>query len=112
MVAVMEAELDVQKAVILQFRSPAATDLVHFVRSLPSKESEAAGVLAVSAALHAAEGERAVSMTFIGHVGRFDEVEVLAIPQIGLDDPPDTAQVGRGPGRNGLVRAGVCGGRI
>ena len=42
--------------------------------------------------LHGPEGESAVSMVFEGHVGGLDEVEVIAIPQIGLDDPPGADQ--------------------
>lgn len=88
LVAMVEAQFDAEEAVILQFCLPVAPDFVHFVISLLGKEDGSAGVLAVKASLHAPEGEPAVSVVFNGQAGRFDEVEVVAIPQIGFDDPP------------------------
>lgn len=80
----MEAEFDIEEALVLQFRWPVAPDLIHFVLSLPGKEDDAAGVLAVGASPHGPEGELAVPMVFKRHVCGFDEVEVVAIPHNGL----------------------------
>jgi hypothetical protein len=38
--------------------------------------------------LHGAEGNFSVAIGTYGDAGRLDEVELIAIPQIGLDNPP------------------------
>ena len=40
-----------------------------------------------------AEGELAAAVLGKGHVGRLDQIEVVAIPQIGLNDAPPAEQL-------------------
>jgi hypothetical protein len=44
-------------------------------------------------AVDGAEGKFAAAVLAKGDVGRLDQIEVVAIPQIGLDDPPPADQL-------------------
>jgi hypothetical protein len=45
-------------------------------------------VFKFEAGLHGAVGDRAMTVRSEGHDGGGDQVEVVTIPQVGLDDPP------------------------
>ena len=83
----MVCELDLQRAVIEQFGGSGAADLVHFVEPGPGEEDRGAAVLEIEAGLHGSEGDLAMAVGSNDHHGEVDEIEVVAIPQIGLDDP-------------------------
>ena len=74
-----------------------ASDLVAFVASGPAEADPVAGVFDIETSLHGSKGDFA-ALRGDGQRRRTAEVEVIAIPEVGLDDPPaaDQAAVGRG----------------
>jgi hypothetical protein len=86
-VAVVTGEFDLDGAVVEQFGGTVAGDFVHFVEALPSEADRQPAVVDVEAGLESADGDFAA--TVVGdRDGRWPtEVEMIAIPNVGLDDP-------------------------
>ena len=76
----METDFNVQGSVVTEFGRTIAADLVQFIETLPGKEDDAAGVLAIEAAVDSAEGEFPAPVAVECDVSRFDEVEIVTIP--------------------------------
>lgn len=72
---------------------PIAGDLVHLVEAGPCEEDHGRAVGEVEAGLHRPEGDLALVVGADDDDGRRDQVEIVAIPQIGLDDPPTADQL-------------------
>lgn len=75
-------------------------DLVAFVETAPTEEDDGTGVFEFAAGGDTAEGERRPAVAGDLEIGRLDKIEVVAIPQIGFDDPPAADQVRSSPGRS------------
>jgi hypothetical protein len=90
-------EFDLDCAVIQEFGGCFALDLVAFVASGSTEADRVAGVFDLEDGLESAEGDFAVPCGD-RQGGRTAEIEIFAVPEIGLDDPPaaDQAAVGRG----------------
>jgi hypothetical protein len=54
----------------------------------PGEGDRGWAIFEIEARLHGAECDFAMAIGTYGNAGRLDEVEVIAIPQIGLDNPP------------------------
>ena len=96
-IAVVVGEFDLDRAVVEEFGGSFASDLVAFVASGPAEADRVAGVFDIETSLHGSKGDFA-ALRGDGQRRRTAEVEVIAIPKVGLDDPPaaDQAAVGRG----------------
>ena len=53
----MEADFDFESSIVFDFGGTSATDLVHFVETLPSEEYGSRSIFAIEAAIDATEGE-------------------------------------------------------
>src|SRR5215207_7039410 len=73
-------ELDPERAIVEQFGGAVAVDLVHLVEA----------VVDVEARLHGPEGDLAVAISLHDQACRSAEVEIIAVPQVRLDDAPPT----------------------
>ena len=93
----MVGEFDLDRAVVEEFGGSFAADLVAFVGSGPAKPIESR---AYSTSRPASMAPKAISppCAVIVSVAGPHEIEVSAIPDIGLDDPPpaDQSAVRRG----------------
>ena len=78
--------------VVFEFGRSGAADLVAFVETRPIEENDAAAALEFQGGVDGAEGELASSVPGKGYLGRLDQIEIVAIPEIGLDDPPPADQ--------------------
>src|SRR5262249_4929496 len=92
-VASIEGQLDFDGAIVLQFGRSVAGDLVSLVEPAPSEEDDAAAVSEFHGGIDDAEGELTASVLAELEVSRFDEVEVVAIPEVRLEDPPPADQL-------------------
>ena len=92
----MPTELELV-AVVEQLGGPIALDLVAFLASGPTEADRVAGVFDFKAGFQGAEGDFAAFGSDRQH-RRTTEIEVSAVPDVGLDDPPaaDQAAVRRG----------------
>jgi hypothetical protein len=66
--------------------------LGRFVETGPIEEHDALPVSEFHGGVDGAEGELAAAILAKAHIGRLDQIEVVAIPQIRLDDPPPADQ--------------------
>ena len=89
----MIGEDDLDGAVIEQFCMTLAGDFVHFVESGPCEEDRRGAVAEVERRLHRAEGDFATVASADGDRRGAAEVEIGAIPKIGLDDAPTADQL-------------------
>ena len=80
-----------------EFGGSFALDLVAFFASVPAKADRVAGVFDLEDGLERAEGDFS-ALRADREPRRAAEIEMSAIPEVGLDDPPaaDQATVGRG----------------
>jgi hypothetical protein len=81
-------ELDLKGAVFKHFDRTGASDVVHLVEAFPGEEHHGAAVFEVETGLHGTEDDLAPAIGADGERGGSDQVEMGAIPYIGLDDPP------------------------
>ena len=65
---------------------------MNLVDSLPGEERERSAVFDVEAGLHGTEGDLTVSVGLDDHHGRLEQVQVFAVPDVGLADLPATDQ--------------------
>ena len=65
---------------------PDAAHVVHLVEARPCEGDGAEGVSEVHA--DGSEGELAAAVLAEADAGGLDQVEIVAVPQIGFDDPP------------------------
>jgi hypothetical protein len=66
------------------------------------KETAPGGIFEVHVAVHGAEGEGAAAVHAEADAGGLDQVEIVAVPQVGFDDPPRADErVGGGPAHAG-----------
>src|SRR3546814_6171570 len=86
-------ELDLECGVFLEFGGAGAANIVRLVETLPGEEHRGATVLEVEACLHGAEGDLAVAVGLDDQHGGLDQVQVVAVPDVGLDDPPAADQL-------------------
>lgn len=86
--AKMVSELDLEGAVVEKLGRTGAFDVVRLVEAFPCKERHGAAVFEVEAGLHGAEPDLAAAIGADGDRGGPDQVEMIAISQIGLDNPP------------------------
>src|SRR5262245_50791415 len=93
LVAVVVGESDFDRAVVEQFGVAVAADFVHLVATAPREEDHRWAVADIEAGLQSAEGNLAVVVCPDGDRGGPVEVEIIAIPQIGLDDAPASDQL-------------------
>ena len=107
MVAEMVCELDFDRPVVEQLSRAGTVDVVHFVEPGPGEEDHGAAVFEVEAGLHGAEDDLAVAIRSNGHHGRLDQIEVVTIPEIGLDDPPAANQLAVHWRRHGPVSSSL-----
>ena len=84
-VAVVEGEFDLDGAVVLKFGRSVAGDLVALVEAMPSEEDGALGVFELCGGMDDAEGELRPSVVADPEIGRLDEIEIVAIPYVGLE---------------------------
>src|SRR3546814_6989296 len=84
----MVCEFDLDRAVVDQFRRSGAADLIHLVASDPDEEDHRSAIFEIEAGLHGPEGDLAMTIGPNGHRGGLDQVEVVALPEVSLDDPP------------------------
>ena len=89
----MVGELDFERAVVLEFGRSGSGDLVSLVEAGPGEEDQRPGVFEVEAGLHGCEGDLAVAVGLDDDHGRLGQVEMVAVPYIGLDDPPPADQL-------------------
>jgi hypothetical protein len=90
-VAISVCELDLESAVVEEFGGPFALNLVAFLAAGPVKANRVPGIFDFQAGLQGAEGDFA---TMVGDRDRRcpTEIEMIAIPDVGLDDPPAADQ--------------------
>jgi hypothetical protein len=62
------------------------------IESRPIEEHNALAVSEFEGGVDGAESKFAAAVLAKADVGRLDQIEVVAIPQIGLDDPPPADQ--------------------
>src|SRR5215471_16473771 len=91
-VAVVERELDLDRAVVLQFGRSVAGDLIAFVKAAPAEEDDGLGVFDLAAGGDASEGKFRPPVAADLKVGRLDHIEIVAVPQIGFDNLPTANQ--------------------
>ena len=104
-------ELDLEGAVVLTLGGAGAAHLVHLVKALPGEEYQGATVLEVEACLHGTEGDLAESVGLDAQHGEFDQVQVVAVPDVGLDDPLAADQLAVHGCAHGGVSASSLGSR-
>ena len=109
-VAVVEGQLDLDRAVVRQLGGAVAGDRVAFVEAAPAEENDGLRVLQCAAGGDAAEGKLGPPVAADLEVGRLDPIEVIAVPQIGRDDAPAADQFAVLPGRS-YAGASSLGGR-
>lgn len=88
----MVLELDLQRAVVEEFGGPRAPDMVHFVETLPFEGDVEASIGELEARLERTEGDLAAAVGCDDQRGGLDQVEMVALPDVGLDDPPPADQ--------------------
>ena len=86
-------EFNLDGAVVEQFGGTVARDFVHFVEPLPREPDRRPTVFDVEADLESAEGDFAVTVVGDRDRRRPTEVEMIAIPNVGLDDPPPSDEL-------------------
>ena len=84
----MIGEGDLDRAIIKQFGVAVAGDLVDIVKSGPLEVDQVLAVAEIEARLQRAESDFTMALGSDRNRCRLDQVEMVAIPQIGLDDPP------------------------
>src|SRR5271166_802008 len=87
-VAVAVGEFDLDRAVVVEFGRAVAGNLVRFVRSFPGEPDRIVAVFDVETRMERAEGYFAPTVVADRHRRRPAEVEIGAIPNVGLEDPP------------------------
>src|SRR6516164_2396361 len=92
-VAIVEGQLDFDGAVILQLGRSVSTNFVSLVKAAPAEKHDAAAIFEFARSIDGAENKFGPAVIGDLEIGRFDEIEVVAIPQIGLDDPPPANQL-------------------
>jgi hypothetical protein len=95
-VAVVVGELDLDCSVVEEFCGSFAFELISFIASGPTEADRVAGVFNFEAGLPSTEGNFS-ALRGDRQRRRTAQIEVSAIPNVGLDDPPaaDQAAVGR-----------------
>ena len=86
-------------------------DLVHLVEAGPGEEDYRAAGLEREAGLQGTVGDLAMAVRADGHGGGGDQVEVVTIPQVGLDDPPAADEAAIHRRRHGEAPANSLGSR-
>src|SRR5208283_859069 len=96
-VAVVIGEFDLDGAVVEQFGRAVAGDFVHFVEAFPVESDRRAAVFDVEAGLERAETDFVATEFGDRHCRGHAKIEVIAVPDVGLGDPPtdDELAVGR-----------------
>ncbi|BBD41156.1 hypothetical protein Amn_pb01470 (plasmid) [Aminobacter sp. Y103A] len=84
----MVGERDLDRAVVEQFGVAVAAHFVHFVATFPREEDHRWAVADIEAGLQSTKCDLAVVVVADGDRGGTAEVEIIAIPQIGLDNAP------------------------
>jgi hypothetical protein len=91
LVAVVVCELDLDRAVVEKFGGSFAIDLVAFLASGRVEADRVARVFDFEAGFQGAEGDFA-ALRGDRQRRRAAEIEVSAVPEVGLDDPPAADQ--------------------
>src|SRR5260370_446247 len=81
-IAIMEADLAGERAVIVKFCKAVAAGFVHFVVTLPGEVGAAGRVGAIEAGGDATEEELARSLAVEGNVGGLEHVEEVGAPHL------------------------------
>src|SRR5688572_15698551 len=84
----MVSELDLKRAVVEQFGRSRTADLVHLIEPEPREEDHGSAVFKIEPGLHGAKSDLAMAIRSNGHHRGLNQIEVVAIPQVGLNDPP------------------------
>ena len=87
-VAIIEGQLNFESTVVLQLGRSAAGDLVTLVKAAPAKEDDAPPVFELGSGVDRAKGKLGPALSTDLEMGWSGEIEIIAIPQIGRDDPP------------------------
>src|SRR5258708_4052734 len=87
-IAIMEADLAGERAVIVKFCKAVAAGFVHFVVTLPGEVGAAGRVGAIEAGGDATEEELARSLAVEGNVGGLEHVEEVGAPHLHRRDAP------------------------
>src|SRR3954467_12945376 len=98
----MIVELDLEGSVILKLGGAGSGDLVHFVEAGPGEADLGGSIVDVEAGLHGPEGDLAVPTRLHAQGRRSAEIQVIPVPQVGLDDAPSAhRRLIRSPRRRG-----------
>src|SRR5260370_10155213 len=81
-IAIMEADLAGERAVIVKFCKAVAAGFVHFVVTLPGEVGAAGRVGAIEAGGDATEEELPRSLPVQAHVGGLDHVAAVRVPHL------------------------------
>ena len=107
----MVGEGDLDGAVVVEFGGAGTSDFVAFVEAGPGEEDHRAAVFELEAGLHGAVGDLAMAVGADGHGGGDDQVEVVTIPQVGLDEPAAADEPAVHRRRHGRAPANSLGSR-
>ena len=84
----MIVELDLEGSVILKLGGAGSGYLVHFIEAGPGEADLGGSIVDVEAGLHGPEGDLAVPTRLHDQGRRSAEIQVIPVPQVGLDDAP------------------------
>jgi hypothetical protein len=101
-VTIVERQLDFEGAIVLQFGRAIARDLVAFVEAAPSEKNDSSAVFDFGGGLDGTEGKFCPTVTTHPEIGWPREIEVVAIPQIGFDNPPLADEFAGGRAHHGV----------
>jgi len=93
-------QLDFEGAVVLQLGRSAAGDLVTLVKATPAKEDDAPPVFEFATGVDRAKSKLGPALGADLEIGRSDEIEVIAIPQIGRATIASDPSLRNRPGRS------------
>ena len=87
-VTVIEGQLNLERAVVLQFGGSVAADRIALVKAAPVKKDNAPAVFKLGGGVDCAKAKLGPAPSTDLQIGGSGEIEIVAIPQIGGDDPP------------------------
>jgi len=100
-VTIVERQLDFKGAIVLQFGRAIARDLIAFVEAAPSEKNDSSAVLDFGGGFDGTEGKFCPTVTTHPEIGWPRKIEIVAIPQIGFDNPPLAKEFAGGRAHHG-----------
>jgi len=100
-VTIVERQLDFEGAIVLQFGRAIARDLVAFVEAVPSEKDDSSAIFDFGGGRDGTEGKFCPTVTTHSKIGWAREIEIIATPQIGFDNPPLADEFAGGRARHG-----------